>query len=126
MFWQISFWLLAVLLIIPFPFKIYEYATRKDKSPLSVKVEEMLNAIFLAIGLIAFYGFINNVSYFTPMFWKIWLIIAVLLSTVGLYWSPKTKYAVEVMGKKKTTVLMVFSTLIYLPMFIAVYQYAVS
>ncbi|PKH87483.1 hypothetical protein [Colwellia sp. Bg11-28] len=125
MFWQISFWLLVVLLIVPFPFKIYEYITRKDQSPLRVKVEEMLNAIFLAIGLIAFYGFINNINYFTPMFWKIWLVIAVFLSTVGFYWSPKIKYSVEIMGKKKVTVLMAFSTLIYLPMFIAVYQYAV-
>ena len=125
MFWQISFWLLVVLLIVPFPFKIYEYITRKDKSPLWVKIEEMSNAVFLSIGLIAFYGFINDISYFTPTFWSIWLIIAVIWSTIGLYWSPKVKYAVEVMGKAKATGFMAFSTLIYLPMFTAVYQYAV-
>jgi hypothetical protein len=125
MFWQISFWLLVVLLIVPFPFKIYEYITRKDKSPLWVKIEEMSNAVFLAVGLIAFYGSINDISYFTPIFWNIWLVIAVIWSTIGLYWSPKIKYVIEVMGKTKATVFMVFSTVIYLPMFIAVYQYAV-
>lgn len=68
MFWQVSFWLLVLLLTVPIPFKIYGYITRKDKSPLWVKIEAMSNAVFLAIGLIAFYGFINDVSYFTPIF----------------------------------------------------------
>ena len=125
MFWEISFWLLAVLIIVPFPIKIYGYITRRDKSPLRVKIEEISNAIFLAMGLIAFYGYINDISYFTPIFWKGWLVIVAILSTIGVFWSPKIKYAIEVMGKTKATVFMVFSTLIYLPMFIAVYQYAV-
>jgi hypothetical protein len=124
MFWHISFWLLSVLLIVPLPFKIYEYLTGKDTSPMWVKIEEMANAFFLTIGLIAFYGFINDHAYFTKNFWKIWLVIAVVWSLISIFGSPKIKYAIEVMGKIKARVFMVLSALIYLPMFIAVYNYA--
>ena len=35
MFWEISFWLLAVLIIVPFLFKIYGYITRRDNKHMS-------------------------------------------------------------------------------------------
>ncbi|MFC0119044.1 hypothetical protein [Pseudoalteromonas xiamenensis] len=83
-------WQLVLLLIFPIQFKIYGYITRKDKSPLWVKIEAMSNAFFLAMGLIVFYGLINDVIYFTPIFWNFWLIIAVIWLMVCLYGHQKS------------------------------------
>jgi hypothetical protein len=47
-FWEVTFWLTASLLILPFPFKLSGYVSGKDTSPLSVKIEEMANVLFLA------------------------------------------------------------------------------
>ncbi|WP_417760829.1 hypothetical protein [Shewanella sp.] len=54
MFWKIMFWLTFMLLVLPFPFKLAAMLTGKDKRATAVKLEEMCNAVFLAIGLIAF------------------------------------------------------------------------
>ncbi len=78
MFWQISFWLLVVILVLPFPFKVFGYIKGSDDSALSVKIEESANAIFMSIGLVAFYGYINNQVYLSPIFWHAWLLIGVL------------------------------------------------
>ncbi len=63
MFFEIWFWILCVLIILPLPFKVYEYISGKDKSPVIVKVEEIFNVLFLSLGLIAFHGYLNNESY---------------------------------------------------------------
>ena len=124
MFWQISFWILVALIVLPFPFKVFEYASGKDKSPWIVKVEEVANALFMALGLVAFHGFISGKVYLTPAFWQGWLLIAVAWSILPIFWSPKLAYASEVMGKNKMRMLAGFSCLLYLPPLFAVYFYA--
>jgi len=52
MFWQVSFWILVAIVALPFPFKVLGYISGRDKSPLIVKVEEMANTLFLALGCI--------------------------------------------------------------------------
>ena len=122
--WQVLFWILFLLLVLPLPFKLYGYLTGADKSKTSVKVEESLNALFFSFGLIALHGFINQVQYFSDVIWQVWLLIAVLWSISALIWSPKLTYASEVMGKTKTRWLSLLSTIIYAPLVYAVYLYA--
>ncbi len=124
MLWQISFWLLVVILVLPFPFKLYGYFNGSDKSALIVKIEESVNAIFMSIGLIAFYGYLNNQVYLNQSFWKMWLLIGVIWSIVAIFWSPKLAYATEVMGKNKMRVAAGVGCVLYLPLFLAVYYYA--
>ncbi|KFZ38706.1 hypothetical protein HR45_04600 [Shewanella mangrovi] len=124
MFWQMCFWLLAALIILPLPFKLYEYATGKDDSPRIVKIEEMTNALFLGIGLIAFYGFIHQQLFLSKTFWQAWLVIAVVWSILSLFWSPKLNYATQVLGKKGMYIGAIIGVIITLPLLIAVYLYA--
>ena len=124
MFLTLYFWLLLALIVIPFPFKIFEYSTGKDKSPTIVKVEEITNVIFTAVGLLGFYGYINEESYLFSNFWYSWLIASALLSVFAIFKSPKLKYATSVMGKNNTALLACISTALYLPLYYVVYQYA--
>jgi hypothetical protein len=124
MFWQISFWVLVALIVLPFPFKVFEYVSGKDKSPWLVKAEEMANAFFMASGLVAFHGFITGKVYLTSAFWQCWLVVAIVWSVLPLFWSPKLAYAAEVLGKNKMRMLAGVSCLLYLPLFFAVYFYA--
>jgi hypothetical protein len=124
MFWQISFWLLVVILVIPFPFKVFGYIKGSDDSALSVKIEESANAIFMSIGLVAFYGYINNQVYLSPTFWQAWLLIGVLWSIIAIFWSPKLAYATEIMGKNKMRIAAGIGCFLYIPLFLAVYFYA--
>jgi|TARA_R110000851_G_scaffold67191_2_gene151535 hypothetical protein len=125
MFWQISFWILVALIVLPLPFKIYEYATGKDKSSIGVKIEEMSNALFMAVGLIAFYGYLNDQVYLFPSFWITWLVISVIWSVSAMFWSPKLTYATEVMGKTKMRIFAGIGLVLYSPLFLAVYFYAI-
>jgi hypothetical protein len=125
MFWHISFWLLVALIALPLPFKIYEYAKGKDKSSIGVKIEEMSNALFMAVGLVAFYGYLNDQTYFFPSFWMAWLVIGVIWSVSSIFWSPKLAYATEVMGKNNMRLFAGLSCLLYAPLFLAVYFYAI-
>lgn len=124
MFWQISFWVLVAVVVLPLPFKVLGYISGKDKSPLIVKIEEMANALFLTLGLVAFYGFINNRLYLSSGFWQAWLFIAVAWSLLPIFWSPKLAYAASVLGKNKVRLLAGLSCLLYLPLLFAVYFYA--
>lgn len=124
MIWQIYFWLLVALLLVPLPFKLFEYVTGKDKSPLPMKVEEMAFALFIAIGLSGLYGFINEQLFLSPTFWQVWLLIAVAWSILPIFWSAKLAYATEVLGKSRMRVFAAFSCLLYLPLLFAVYFYA--
>lgn len=112
------------LIVLPFPFKVFEYLSGKDKSPVIVKVEEMANALFMALGLVAFHGFITDRVYLTPAFWKGWLIIAIAWSVLSTFWSPKLVYAAEVLGKNKMRMVAGISCIFYLPLLFAVYLYA--
>lgn len=124
MFWQISFWVLVAIVVLPLPFKVLGYISGRDKSPLIVKIEEMANALFLAVGLVAFYGFINNQVYLSSGFWQAWLFIAIAWSLLPIFWSPKLAYAAGVLGKNKVRLLAGLSCLLYLPLLFAVYFYA--
>ncbi|WP_415228043.1 hypothetical protein [Psychromonas sp.] len=124
MFWQISFWLLVVILVLPFPFKVLGYIKGADDSKLSVKIEESANAIFMSIGLFAFYGYINDQIYLNSTFWQVWLIIGVLWSIFAIFWSPKLAYATELMGKNKMRIAAGIGCFLYIPLFLAVYFYA--
>lgn len=124
MFWEFVFWFLVVMLVLPFPFKVIGYLKGTDSSKAIVKIEEMSNALFTSFGLAALYGYINDVTIFTPLVWKIWLVIAVLWSVLAIFWSPKLTYASEIFGKNKMRVLASISTLIHAPLFVGVYLYA--
>lgn len=123
---EVSFWVLVALLVLPLPFKVFEYLTGRDKSPFIVKVEEIGLAIFTAIGLVAFYGYLNNQKFLFPEFWLAWLIMSILWSVVAIFFSPKLKYAIDIIGKNKVKVLGVVGVLINLPMYYAVYMYALQ
>ena len=124
-FWKVTFWLTASLLILPFPFKLAGYISGKDNSPLSVKIEEMANALFLAIGLIAFWAYAYSKSIaIPPVFWYIWLTVSVGWSCIAVFKSSKLTYAKSQIGGKATVLVAVGSTLFFLPMFVAVFNYA--
>ena len=119
------FWLTFMLLVLPFPFKLAEMISGKDQRAFSVKFEEMVNAVFLSIGLIAFWQFVYSTGTSShPMFWYLWLIIAIIWSIVAMLKSAKLGYGVEKVGKKATVIMACFSTLFFLPMLVAVFRYA--
>lgn len=124
MWWQIYFWFLVVVMVLPFPFKLAGYALRKDPSPTLVKIEETANGVFLALGLIPLYGFIHGVQAGPATLWYGWLCIGFLWSVAGLFWSPKLSYAAKVLGKNKTRVFAVVSVVMLAPMLVGVYLYA--
>ncbi|MDO9451657.1 MAG: hypothetical protein Q7J29_02235 [Stagnimonas sp.] len=124
MWWQIYFWLLVAVLILPFPFKLWGYFTGKDKSSTLVKVEETSNACFLSIGLIGLYGYIHNVDVGPAAVWYLWLCIGLGWSVLALFWSAKLTHAANVLGLKRARIIAGFSTLLLLPMLFAIYSYA--
>lgn len=124
MWWQIYFWLLVAILVLPFPFKLFGYLTGKDKSSTLVKVEETSNACFFSIGLFALYGYIHNVDAGPGVIWYLWLFIAVGWSIMGLFWSAKHRHAANVLGKNKARTLAVLGMLLLLPMLYGIYSYA--
>ena len=127
MAWKIYFWLVAVLILVPLPFKLFEYVTGRDDSPRIVKAEEMLNAAFFAVGLIGLYGFAHEQpTLLPPSFWAGWVILAILLSVTAIFWSPKLKYAAGVMGKARTTIFVSLGTLFLIPMLVGVWRYAAA
>jgi hypothetical protein len=119
------FWATAFLLILPFPFKIGAILLGKDKRPIAVKVEELCNAAFLSIGLIAFwnYAYLDSTSN-APLFWYSWLLIAVSLSVLAVFKSSKLHYAKEQIGTRATVVASILSSVFFLPMLVAVFNYA--
>jgi len=125
MFFKTMFWLTAILIVLPFPFKVFEIVTGKDKRPLAVKVEELSNAVLLSIGLIGFwyYAFTDKASN-SPWLWYGWLLLTVLLSILAVFKSSKLRYANEQVGSKATVILSVGSTLFFVPLFVAVFNYA--
>ncbi len=122
--WQIAFWITAALTIVPFPFKIYGYLNGSDKSPILVKVDELFAVALTWIGLVAFFGFVYDKAFFTQTVWFAWLSIMLLFTVTGPFWSPKLAYAKEVLGDKTYHVVYWSSLVIYMPMFLAVFQYA--
>jgi len=126
MFFKVMFWLTAALLIVPFPLKLFEMVTGKDKRPFAVKVEELSNAALLAVGLIAFWHYVyTDEASSAPWFWYCWIVSTVLLSIVAVFKSSKLGYAKEQIGSKATVVLSVGSTLFFVPLFVAVISYAI-
>jgi hypothetical protein len=124
MAWIIYFWAIAAVLVLPLPFKVIEYISGKDKSPMSVKIEEMTNAVFFFVGLVGLYGFVYNVDYLSPLFWRIWIVLAVVLSIAAIFWSPKLKYAVNVMGKTRTRIVVGIGSLAFVPMLVGLFIYS--
>ncbi|MCO7188382.1 MULTISPECIES: hypothetical protein [unclassified Pseudoalteromonas] len=125
MFWKIMFWATALLLIVPLPFKVGALVLGRDtRSPLVI-IEELSNAVFLGIGLIAFwqYAYTNGISN-SPQLWNGWLFIAIAWSILAVFKSPKLSYAQEKIGKTTTVAVSVLSTIFFLPMFVAVFNYA--
>ena len=122
MSWLVYFWAIAALLVLPFPFKIAEYALGRDKSPRVVKIEEMANAIFFFVGLAGLYGFVYHVELLTAFFWRVWVVLAVAISIAGLVWSPKLSYAAAVLGKTRARVIVGVSFIAFVPMLIGVWQ----
>jgi len=121
------FWLTALMLITPFPLKAYNIVTGKDQRSLYVKLDEMLNALVLMIGLVGFFSYAyNTTSPFSSGFWMTWLVVVVTWSIIALAWSPKLEYARKEIGGKAAASLIIFSTAFMMPMLIAVYLHAVA
>ena len=124
--WKIYFWLVAALLLLPLPFKIFEYITGRDGSPRIVKIEEMTNAAFFAVGLVGLYGYVYKQQFLAPSFWKIWVVLAVVISITALFWSPKLTYAVATMGQSNVRLVLAAGSLFLLPMLVGIWRYAAA
>ena len=125
MFLEAYLWALAALLLLPLPWKAWEYATGRDTSPTIVKVEEMANAAFFLVGLAGLYALAYGHRWGTAWFWRGWIVVAVLLSLGGLAWSPKLRYAGSVLGRRRLRAVMVVGTLAFVPMLLALWHYSV-
>jgi hypothetical protein len=124
MAWKLYFWLIAAALVLPLPWKLYEFATGRDPSPRRVKVEEIANAGLMILGLPALFGFAYGLPTYAPVAWMAWVVLGIVLSFVGLAWSPKVRYAESVMGVARTRMVMALGTIAYAPMLFAVWRYA--
>ncbi|MDB5971272.1 MAG: hypothetical protein JWQ90_3722 [Hydrocarboniphaga sp.] len=124
MLWQIYFWLLAAMLVLPVPVKLLAYFSGKDKSSMLVKAEETTNACFFCVGLIGLHGYIHSVHVGPAGVWYLWLGIALAWSVLALFWSPKLAHAGHVLGLRKARILAGASTVLLLPLLFAVYSYA--
>jgi hypothetical protein len=122
--WKIYFWLVAAALLLPLPYKLFEYATGRDASPRGIKVEEMANAAFFILGLPALYGFAYASAGYASWLWKAWVVVAVVVSIGGLVWSPKIRYARSVMGPGPTRAILAVGSLALVPMLVAVWRFA--
>ena len=126
MAWTVYFWAVAALLVLPVPFKIAGYLSGKDASPKSVKIEEMANLAFFLFGLVGLYSYVHGVHLPSPAIWKAWVVLAVLVSLAGLFWSPKLKYAADVMGKGRTRIVIAVGFVAFVPMMVAVWRAGTS
>jgi hypothetical protein len=122
--WKIYFWAMAAYLLLTLPFKVFEYASGRDRSAWTIKAEESGNVVFFLVGLLGLYGFVYGHAFATPWFWRAWLAVAIALSIAGLFWSPKVKYAVQVMGKARTRIVLAVSSLAFLPMLVGIWRYS--
>jgi hypothetical protein len=122
--WKIYFWVIAAALVLPLPWKLYEFSAGRDPSPRRVKVEEIANAALMMLGLPALYAFAYGLPTRAPVAWMAWVVVGVVLSIVGLAWSPKVRYAESVMGVARTRMVMALGTIVYAPMLFAVWRYA--
>ena len=122
MFWKAYFWAIALLLVAPLPYKLFEYATGRDTSPRVVKVEEMVNAAFFLPGLVGLYAYAYAAPALASPWWRAWVGVAVMLSIGGLLWSPKVRYANAVMGAGRTRAVLAVGTLALLPMLVGVWR----
>jgi len=122
MAWTVYFWLVAALLLVPLPFKVAGYVTGKDASPRPVKVEEMANLAFFLFGLAGLHSYVYATQLLTPMIWKTWVVLSVVISVAGMIWSPKLKYAVDVMGKARTRIAIAVGFVALLPMLVGVWR----
>ena len=122
MVWIVYFWAVATLLVVPLPFKIAGYASGRDTSPKAVKIEEMANLAFFLVGLAGLYSYVYRTHLLTPVVWKAWVALAIVVSLVGLVWSPKLTYAVGVMGKSRTRLAIAAGFVAFLPMLVGVWR----
>jgi hypothetical protein len=122
--WKIYFWLVAAALLLPLPWKLFEFATGRDPSPRGVKIEEIANAGLMILGLPALYAFAYGLPTRAPMAWMGWVVLGVVLSLVGLAWSPKVRYARSVMGPGPTRAILAVGSLALVPMLVAVWRFA--
>jgi hypothetical protein len=122
--WKAVFWLSALLLLAPLPFKIYGYLTGRDTSPTKVRIEEMANSLFLSLGLIAVYGYAYQVSVGSAVLWYFWFAVAVAWSLSAMLWSAKLERVRSLVGTRTMRILAGVSTMLMLPLFIGVYLYA--
>ena len=122
MAWTIYFWTVASLLLLPLPFKVAGYLSGKDASPKAVKVEEMANVAFFLFGLVGLYSYVYGADLLSAVVWKTWVVLAAVISSVGMFWSPKLKYASDVMGKARTRAAVTVGFLVFIPMLVGVWR----
>src|SRR5258706_9079584 len=118
MAWVVYFWAVAALWLLPLPFKIAGYVSGKDDSPRAVKIEEMANLVFFLVGLAGLYSYVYHIDLLPPLFWRAWIALAFAVTIAGLIWSPKIRYAAQVMGKSRVRVAIAISFIALGPMLV--------
>jgi hypothetical protein len=126
MAWKIYFWAMAAFLVLPLPWKLWEYATGRDASPRRVKVEEMANLALMLLGLPALYAYAFGLPTVAPALCQAWVAVAVLASIAGVFWSPKVRQAEAVMGAGRARMVMAIGALAFVPMLVAVARYSLG
>jgi hypothetical protein len=124
--WKIYFWAMAAFLVLPLPYKLWEYATGRDPSPRRVKVEEMANAALMMLGLPALHAFAYGLPTSVPLLWQAWVALAVVASIAGLFWSPKVRLAEAVMGATRARIVMAIGALAFVPMLVGVARHSLG
>ena len=51
-----------------------------------------------------------------------WALVAIVLTFVGLAWSPKIRYATDVLGRKRARIAIAVGTVVMLPMLVGVWR----
>ena len=120
--WIVYFWVIAVLLIAPLPFKIAGYVRGRDDSPRAVKIEEMLNAAVFLVGLVGLYGYAYQVNLPGPSIWRACVVFAALLSVGSLLWSPRLAYVALRLGTVGARVVIGLGFLAFAPMLVGVWR----
>lgn len=125
MLWMLAFWLTAALLLAPLPFKLVALCRGSKPRPKKVAAEEWANALWLMAGLIPFASFVfATPALLAPWCWQLWLVITLALSLWAPLRSAKLRFAKAQLGAGNARLLAIFSTLLLLPMLVAVFRYA--
>jgi hypothetical protein len=106
--------------VLPLPFKVFEIASGRDKSPRAVKIEELAGVALMLLGLPALHAYAYGEPVYAAGLWRAWVAVTAVVSVACLFLSPKVRYAQAVMGVARTRAVLVLGTLAYTPMLVGV------